>query len=79
MEKAPGPITIYRLTDHAKSEMLRRGIGEDEVGHVLSAPEQTEPVREGREVYQSRFQHGVPPKTYLVRCLWILTGIHQKS
>jgi hypothetical protein len=47
------PIINYRLTDHAKDEMARRQISEDDVAKVLAAPDQTETVREGREVYQS--------------------------
>ena len=61
------PITNYKLTDHAKGEMVRRGIAEGHVATVLAEPEQTETIREGREVYQSRFQFGVPSKTYLIR------------
>lgn len=38
-----------------------------EVAHVLVAPEQTEPIREGREVYQSRIQLNEPPRVYLLR------------
>ncbi|MBS3932976.1 MAG: DUF4258 domain-containing protein [Truepera sp.] len=60
-------ITTYRITDHARDEMVRRQITEAEVAKVLAAPEQTETVREGREVYQSRLQLGEPPKTYLLR------------
>ncbi len=62
-------ITNYRVTDHARDEMVRRQITEEEVAKVLAAPEQTETVREGREVYQSRLQSGEPPKTYLLRVL----------
>jgi len=29
--------------------------------------EQTENIREGRDVYQSRIEMGEPPKTYLLR------------
>jgi hypothetical protein len=61
------PITHYRLTDHAKDEMARRQIGEEDVAKVLAAPEQTETVRKGREIYQSRIASGEPPKTYLLR------------
>ncbi len=61
------PITHYRLTDHAKDEMVRRQISEEDVAKVLAAPEQTETVREGREVYQSRVASGEPPTTYLLR------------
>ena len=60
-------ITNYRVTDHARDEMTRRQITEEDVARVLAAPEQTETVREGREVYQSRLQAGEPPKTHLLR------------
>jgi hypothetical protein len=60
-------ITHYRVTDHAQDEMARRQITEEDVARVLAASEQTEPIREGREVYPSRFQRGEPPKTYLLR------------
>jgi hypothetical protein len=59
MAKHPKPITTYRLTDHARFEMTRRQISEAEVESVLAAPEQTDGVREGRAVYQSRIELGV--------------------
>jgi len=61
------PITEYRLTDHAQFEMERRHITDTEIAQVLSAPEQTETVRPGRVVYQSRFEFEKPLKTYLLR------------
>jgi len=61
------PITEYRLTDHARLEMKRRQITEAEVAQVLSAPEQTEQVRPGRVVYQSRVEFGAEVRTYLLR------------
>jgi len=61
------PITEYRLTDHAKLEMKRRQITEAEVAQALSAPEQTEEVRPGRVVYQSRIEFGAPVRVYLLR------------
>ena len=60
-------ITRYRLTDHAKEEMVRRQIGEEDVARVLTAPEQRLTVREGRDVLQSRMTGGDPPRTYLLR------------
>lgn len=48
------PLLKYRLTEHARFEMERRGITEDEIARVLSTPEQVEMVRTGRAVYQSR-------------------------
>ncbi|MDW8215470.1 MAG: DUF4258 domain-containing protein [Roseiflexaceae bacterium] len=65
--KPAQPISHYHVTEHARNEMVRRQISESEVARVLSTPEQVEMVREGRAVYQSRFQIGDPPKTYLVR------------
>jgi hypothetical protein len=47
--------------------MQRRGVTEMEVAQTLLAPEQREEVRPGRCVYQSRFDLGEPPKTYLLR------------
>lgn len=59
-------IVADRLTEHARDEMSRRQITEAEVAKVLTAPEQTETVRAGREVYPSRLQMGEPPRTYLL-------------
>ena len=47
--------------------MARRQIAEEDVAQVLAGPEQTETIREGRKVYQSRLQSGEPPRTYLLR------------
>ena len=55
------------MTDHAQLEMARRQISAAEVARVLAAPEQTEGVREGRAVYQSRIELGEPSETYLLR------------
>jgi len=57
----------YRLTDHARFEMERRGICEADIARVLSAPEQVELVRPGRAVYQSRMQTTESGKAYLLR------------
>jgi len=61
------PITKYHLTEHAKEQMARRQIGQDDVANVLSAPEQIETVRQGRVIYQSRIKAGKPPQRYLLR------------
>ena len=61
------PIHEFVFTDHALIEMARRQISEEDVKRVLAKPEQTEMVREGRAVYQSRLEMGKPPKTYLIR------------
>ena len=60
-------ITEYRLTPHVITEMLRRKIDEEQVAQVLASPEQIEPARVGRRVFQSRIQMGDPPRTYLLR------------
>ena len=47
--------------------MERRGISEAEIARVLSAPEQSDLVRPGRVVYQSRMEYEEPGKIYLLR------------
>jgi hypothetical protein len=42
------------LTNHARLEMVRRGIAEDLVMAVLDSPEQVVAEREGLVAYQSR-------------------------
>lgn len=59
------PIVRYRLTAHALLEMERRRITEAEVADVLALPEQTELVRSGRIVCQSRVQ--LEGRMYLLR------------
>ena len=38
------------ITDHARGQMARRGIGESDVREILSRPDDSAPVREGRIV-----------------------------
>jgi len=57
----------YVLTDHARLEMQRRGITEADVAAVLAAPDQSEEIRPGRCVYQSRMTFDDPSKVYLLR------------
>jgi hypothetical protein len=47
--------------------MERRGIAEADIARVLSVPEQSDRVRPGRVVYQSRIEYGEPGKIYLLR------------
>ena len=61
------PITQYRITDHARLEMGRRRITEEEMAEVLSSPEQVEIVRPGRAVYQSQMEREEPAEVYLLR------------
>ena len=61
------PVTEYRLTDHARFEMERRQISETEIAQVLLHPEQSELIRPGRAVYQSRVKLGESLRTYLLR------------
>lgn len=65
--QAEPSIAEYRLTDHARLEMERRGIVESQVAQVLAAPEQIEVVRSGRVVCQSRVEFDEPAKVYLLR------------
>jgi len=66
MSEAP-LITEYRITDHAQFEMDRRRITVAQVAQVLLVPEQTEIIRPGRAVYQSRVEFDEPPQSYLLR------------
>jgi hypothetical protein len=66
MPQIPTPAE-YRVTDHARFEMERRGISEAEIALVLSAPEQSDLVRHGRVVYQSRMESEEPGKICLLR------------
>jgi len=59
------PIMEYLFTPHARLEMARRGVSETVVRQVLSAPEQRDTNRPGRDVLQSRMSFA--DGTYLVR------------
>lgn len=58
-------IRDYVFSAHARWEMERRGIAENQVNEVLNAPEQMEEDRPGRCVYQSRLPFG--SSNYLLR------------
>jgi len=55
------------LTDHARSEMLRRQIPLAWIESVMASPEQVTPGFGNRSVYQSRVV--AEGKTYLVRLI----------
>jgi hypothetical protein len=61
------PVADYVLTSHARQQMARRGLSEETVHLVLTAPEQRLEIRPGRVVMQSRVRTGTPERTYLVR------------
>jgi hypothetical protein len=63
----PQPIADYIFTDHARLEILRRGLSEEMVRAILLAPEQRIEVRPGREVLQSKISSGQPGKVFLIR------------
>ncbi|TKB63621.1 MAG: DUF4258 domain-containing protein [Nitrospira sp.] len=63
----PQPIADYIFTDHARLEILRRGLSEEMVRAILLAPEQRLEVRPGREVLQSKISSGQPGKVFLIR------------
>ena len=55
------------FTDHARSQMAKRGLSPDDVLRVIQAPEDTEEARPGRLVHQARIDVGRRGKVYLVR------------
>jgi hypothetical protein len=61
------PLGRFLLSDHARFEMERRGISEEEVSSVLRYPEQREEQRPGRCVYQSRVPPALSGESYLLR------------
>lgn len=63
----PEGIARFILTDHATQEAERRGLTADIVRRVVEAPEETEEIRPGRIVAQSRIPMGNDAKIYLVR------------
>lgn len=63
----PQPISDWILSDHARFELLRRGLSEETVRAILLAPEQGFEVRPGRVVLQSKVSSGQPGRAFLVR------------
>ncbi|MGH7846546.1 MAG: DUF4258 domain-containing protein [Candidatus Binatia bacterium] len=53
---AAEPITDYIITDHATTEIERRGLSAETIDGILKSPEQRLQVRPGRVVLQSRVQ-----------------------
>ncbi len=60
-------IKEYIFSDHARFELHRRGISEEDVRRVLKAPQQCSFVRPGRCVYQSKISMSQPAKEYVLR------------
>jgi hypothetical protein len=63
----PHSIQHFAISPHAEFEMGRRGLSDDTIRSVLSAPEQQFDVRPGRVVLQSRMAMGEGARMYLVR------------
>ena len=55
------------LSEHARMQVARRGMNEDEVLGVARSPQQRLPVRRGREVRQSRIATPEGATLYLIR------------
>jgi len=63
----PHSIPHFVISPHAEFEMGRRGLSDETIRRVLSAPEQRLEVSPGRVVLQSRIPMGEPARMYLVR------------
>ena len=64
----PGPnflVTVKNSLAHSRHIGFYTALAE--IAQVLSVPEQTEMVRPGRAVYQSRVEFGESPQSYLLR------------
>ena len=60
-------IENFRVTDHARLEIARRGISEEILARVITQPEQIVDSHSGRKAYQSRIEIG--GKLYVVRAI----------
>ena len=67
---------MITFTEHALFQMQRRNISAEVVKAIIENPEQTEEIRPGRVVMQSRIIAGEPPKNFLVR---VFVHVSQKS
>ena len=57
----------FKLTDHARKELVRRQIPQSVLDMVLARPEQIVPETAGRKAYQSKIDiHG---KMFLIRAI----------
>jgi hypothetical protein len=65
MNVAAEPITDYIISEHATTEIRRRGLSAEMIAGILKSPEQRLEVRPGRVVLQSRAQEF--GSEYLVR------------
>ena len=74
---AAEPITDYIITDHATTEIERRGLSVETIDRILKSPEQRLEVRPGRVVLQSRVQEF--GSEYLMRVLLTSTESLLKS
>lgn len=61
------PITDYVFSEHARFELLRRGLSEEAVRAILLSPEQRIEVRPGRVVLQSKVVLEPPGRVFLLR------------
>jgi hypothetical protein len=62
------------VTGHALHQMQRRSISEDLVKNIIEAPEQSEEVRPGRLVLQSKIMMGEPPSQFVIRVFVDVAG-----
>lgn len=58
----------FRVSNHAREEMERRGIPQELLDAVLNNPQQVASEREGRKVYQSQVDFG-QGKIFLLRAI----------
>ena len=66
----PGKITMeFRISDHAKRELVRRNIPKNLLESILKNPQQVVPESGGRKAYQS--QVDISGKIFLLRAIVI--------
>lgn len=62
------------VTGHALQQMQRRSVSEDLVKRIIEAPEQSEEVRPGRLVLQSKIMMGEPLSQFVIRIFVDVVG-----
>ena len=63
----PGPLREFCIKDHARFQMKRRQISEDQVRHVLTAPQQIIEKEGSPCIYQSKLFLPISGKERLFR------------
>ncbi|MCL0094281.1 DUF4258 domain-containing protein [Dehalococcoidales bacterium] len=57
------------ISDHARFEIVRRQISEEEIRSVTQSPQQVVKLKKGRKVYQSKYYDSTEAREMLLRVI----------